>query len=46
MYWPSGQYYKGQWKDDLQHGEAETYNPNIGVKRCSFANNVIIEALQ
>ena len=41
MYWNDGSYYKGEWKNGIQHGEGEIYVPDQGWKKGVFENNVL-----
>lgn len=42
MYWSDGSYYKGEWKNGIQHGAGEIYVPGEGFKKGVFEDNVLV----
>ena len=39
FFWPDGRIYEGMWKNGLQNGEGELFDPNLNKKRKGIWRN-------
>ena len=43
MNWADGSWYKGEWKQGIQHGSGELYENGQPVRKGIFENNVLVK---